>query len=177
MNSKNDSANCLSYYSTKRLFNQLVQGNTWLQAIDWDATKSLWTLLNDLGSVKATKWNMKCRRQRRRKFWENTNFYLQTLSPHPPPLPSLTISQKFGGSGRGSFLNSSKKKRCRLEIHLSFTALCLWQLLSGTRGEICQCLHCQRQCKIFASGVNFSRNNAVYYINESTKYILSWFHS
>ena len=31
----------------------------------------------------------------------------------------------------------------------------------------------RRQCKIFASGVNFSRNNAVYYINESTKNILS----
>ena len=24
------------------------------------------------------------------------------------------------------------------------------------RGEICHCRHCQRQCKIFASGVNFS---------------------
>ena len=30
-----------------------------------------------------------------------------------------------------------------------------------------------RQCKIFASGVNFSRNNAIHIINESTKYILS----
>ena len=28
--------------------------------------------------------------------------------------------------------------------------------LPGTRGEICPCRHCQRQCKIFASGVNFS---------------------
>ena len=101
--------------------------NTWLQAIDWDATKSLWTLLNDLGSVKATKWNMKCRRQRRRKLWENKNFYLQTLSPHPLPFrPSLiTISQKFGGS----CLISSKKKRCRLKLHLSFTAICVWHLL------------------------------------------------
>ena len=24
------------------------------------------------------------------------------------------------------------------------------------RGDICQCRHCRRQCKIFASGVNFS---------------------
>ena len=24
------------------------------------------------------------------------------------------------------------------------------------RGEICDCRHCRRQCKIFASGVNFS---------------------
>ena len=42
------------------------------------------------------------------------------------------------------------------------------------RGEICR--HCQRQCKILASRVNFSRNNAIYNINESTKYILPWFH-
>ena len=33
-----------------------------------------------------------------------------------------------------------------------------------------------RQCKNFASGVNFSRNNAIYNRNESTKYILSWFY-
>ena len=44
------------------------------------------------------------------------------------------------------------------------------------RGEIWQCRNCRRQCKIFASGVNFSRNNAIYNINESTKYILPWFH-
>ena len=25
----------------------------------------------------------------------------------------------------------------------------------GARGEICHCRHCQRQCKFFASGVNF----------------------
>ena len=45
------------------------------------------------------------------------------------------------------------------------------------RGEICQCRHCRRQCKIFASGVNFSGNNLIYNINESKKYILSWFSS
>ena len=32
--------------------------------------------------------------------------------------------------------------------------------------------HSRRQCKNFASGVNFSRNNAIYNRNESTKYIL-----
>ena len=32
------------------------------------------------------------------------------------------------------------------------------------RDEICQCRHCRWQCKIFASGVNFSRNNAIYNI-------------
>ena len=40
------------------------------------------------------------------------------------------------------------------------------------RDEICQCRHCRQQCNIFASGVNFSRNNAIYNINESTKYFL-----
>ena len=42
--------------------------------------------------------------------------------------------------------------------------------IESSRGEICHCRHCRRQCKIFASGVNFSRNNAIYNINESTKY-------
>ena len=41
------------------------------------------------------------------------------------------------------------------------------------RGEICHCRHCRQQCKIFTSSVNFSRNNAIYNINESSKYILS----
>ena len=36
----------------------------------------------------------------------------------------------------------------------------------------CHSRHSQRQCKNFASGVNFSRNNAIYNRNESTKYIL-----
>ena len=44
------------------------------------------------------------------------------------------------------------------------------------RGEICPCRHCRRQCKIFAGSVNFSRNNTIYKINKSAKYILSWFH-
>ena len=38
-----------------------------------------------------------------------------------------------------------------------------------SRGGICHSRHSRRECKIFASGVNFSRNNAVCYINESKK--------
>ena len=49
-------------------------------------------------------------------------------------------------------------------------------LCGGGRGEICPCRHCRRQWKLFNSGVNFSGNNAIYNINESSKYILSWFH-
>ena len=37
--------------------------------------------------------------------------------------------------------------------------------LSTSRDKICHCRHCRRQCKIFASSVNFSRNNAIYSIN------------
>ena len=48
-----------------------------------------------------------------------------------------------------------------------------WEALNRAHygGEICQYRHCRQQCKTFASGVNFSRNNAVYYINDSTKYV------
>ena len=46
----------------------------------------------------------------------------------------------------------------------------------GTRVGICHSRHSRRQCKNFASCVNFSRNNAIYNRNESTKYILYWFH-
>ena len=35
------------------------------------------------------------------------------------------------------------------------------------RDGICHSRHSRRECKIFASGVNFSRNNAVCFINES----------
>ena len=42
-------------------------------------------------------------------------------------------------------------------------------LIMMIRGGICHSRHSRRECKIFASGVNFSRNNAVCYINESKK--------
>ena len=41
--------------------------------------------------------------------------------------------------------------------------------LESFRGGICHSRHSRRECKIFASGVNFSRNNVVCYINESKK--------
>ena len=37
----------------------------------------------------------------------------------------------------------------------------------NVRDGICHSRHSRRECKIFDSGVNFSRNNAVCYINES----------
>ena len=36
----------------------------------------------------------------------------------------------------------------------------------SSRGDICHCRHCRRQCKIFASGVNFSRNQHILYLHE-----------
>ena len=46
---------------------------------------------------------------------------------------------------------------------------------SGARGDICPRRQGRRQCKTFASGVNSSRNNAIYNINESTKSIYTDF--
>ena len=43
-----------------------------------------------------------------------------------------------------------------------------------SKGEICPSRHSRRESKIFATSLNFSRNNAIYNINESTKYIFSW---
>ena len=44
-----------------------------------------------------------------------------------------------------------------------------WSGHEGCRDGICHSRHSRQECKIFASGVNFSRNNAVCYINESKK--------
>ena len=41
--------------------------------------------------------------------------------------------------------------------------LYLWPRASG---GICHSRYSRRECKIFASGVNFSRNNSVCYMNE-----------
>ena len=56
-------------------------------------------------------------------------------------------------------------------LFIRFNALldCLDNLNSSSRVGICHSRHSWRECKIFASGVNFSRNNAVSYINESKK--------
>ena len=70
--------------------------------------------------------------------------------------------------------------RCHIiYVYLQPTPSAIFQKIVTdlNRGEICQCRYCRRQCKIFASGVNFSRNNAIYNINESKKCILSWFSS
>ena len=55
---------------------------------------------------------------------------------------------------------------CNLSVLISalflFCRISSWQLISekksylNHRGEICPCRHCRRQCKIFATGVNFS---------------------
>ena len=64
-------------------------------------------------------------------------------------------------------------KNCPIQVCLFKFPDLFWPNMTGIlRGEICQCRHCRWQCKIFASGVNFSRNDAIYNINESTKYIL-----
>ena len=42
---------------------------------------------------------------------------------------------------------------------------------TSNKGEIFPSRHSQRACKTLASSVFYSRNNAIYKINESTKYI------
>ena len=45
--------------------------------------------------------------------------------------------------------------------------------VSSPRGEICPSRHSRQESKIFASGVNFSEDDAIYNINQDKKYILS----
>ena len=71
-----------------------------------------------------------------------------------------------GGRGYGKHYNQRSisyiRDKHRLEIcHKMYATQfsCERILLAKTytsRGGICPCRHCQRQCKIFASGVNFS---------------------
>ena len=61
-----------------------------------------------------------------------------------------------------------ERQQCFLIVPLLFSMSS--KNLLYLRGEIYPCRHCRQQCKIFASGVNFSRNNAIYNINESTFY-------
>ena len=79
--------------------------------------KSWLFLQNGLAPVKGAKWNMKCRRQSRRKFFEK----YKLLSPDFRFF-LLMISQKFGGSGSRyilSFPNLSTEKSCSAFIFSS----------------------------------------------------------
>ena len=85
------------------------------------------------------------------------------------------ISEKIWHWCRGStlgFFHPQQHCKRRKQIFMRI----LHQPLLGIRGGICPSRQSRRECKIFASGVNFSKNNAIYNINESAKYILSWFY-
>ena len=45
---------------------------------------------------------------------------------------------------------------CPFQTQVFHSSACLAIIVEGRRGGICPCRQCRRQCKIFASGVNFS---------------------
>ena len=95
----------------------------------------------------------------------------------------------YNGDGMLSFQGQVKKFCCLFKkrkfdiprIRRTVHTIPKWFILTGPHnlkqernyGKIHDICCCRRQCKIFTSGVNFSRNNAIYDIDESPKYILS----
>ena len=73
-------------------------------------------------------------------------------------------------------LRTKSLKIAKTGFHLRNLHHYRWNLNVFTRVGICHSRHSRRECKYFASSVNFSRNNAIYNRNERTKYILYWFH-
>ena len=71
---------------------------------------------------------------------------------------------------RGIFVSHENRyKIATVKTYIS-VSFCRARILAVyVRDVICHSRHSRRECKIFASGVNFSRNNAVCYINESKK--------
>ena len=81
---------------------------------------------------------------------------------------SSSVQQKHPGPVSAHFarlLSAFSRKLLRItNLRDPATPHCVTKAAAGSRcchyrpdrGEICHCLHCRRQCKIFASGVNFS---------------------
>ena len=97
---------------------------------------------------------------------------LQTTNCRLVNLTDVTLAYEDGYSiivdGLGWFCSLSLVQILRLKFGRVFEAefwsgFWSWILINlwPTRGEICPCRHCRQQCKMFASGVNFSRNNAI----------------
>ena len=97
---------------------------------------------------------------------------------------NFSFKPNWNWFGKGCWMKCSLTTHSHLtcykgDIKRLWILIFFWRrkkVYNPSRDEICQCRRCQQQCKIFASGVSFSRNNAIYNINESTTYILSWFH-
>ena len=70
---------------------------------------------------------------------------------------------------RDKYINNKEIDPDESKVSMAFTWIVLEVNHLLHRGGICHSRHSRRECKIFASGVNFSRNNAVCYINESKK--------
>ena len=95
--------------------------------------------------------------------WDNATFW------------NLQTTTAFSASCRSSQTGSPPTKMfpsCGPDPPISFTSEVLrWVLWVHIWSELQMW-----DLSIFSSGVNFSRNNAIYNINESTKFVLSWFH-
>ena len=71
---------------------------------------------------------------------------------------------------RGIFVSHENRNKIAIVKTYISVSFCRARILAVyVRDGICHSRHSRRECKIFASGVNFSRNNAVCYINESKK--------
>ena len=51
-----------------------------------------------------------------------------------------------------------KELKMRMDVMVVMVVVSMMNMVQqdSRRGEICHCRHCRRQCKYFASGVNFS---------------------
>ena len=104
----------------------------------------------------------------KRSEWNQT--HLKELRVKSDPLKTQIVSVFMSSLASSIFFDVFVKVT---QVFFESTCTCThhswssWYIL--IRGGICHSRHSRRECKIFASSVNFSTNNAVCYINESKK--------
>ena len=81
-----------------------------------------------------------------------------------------------GGLLNCSMYEKSQKKRQTWKLLMQTNSKYILETFLWAEVEFVTPVTHDGSVKFLASGVNFSRNNAIYNINERTKYILSWFH-
>ena len=154
---------------------------SWLNGLDlhlrWSRNKTIWTIFHVEGTVQQGLPRSSRLDGKTFEYWlQNQNSAEKVQSTH---LKGLFAWGRGGGAKTylAEFCLNSTYRWMGLPWFFSVSSwTILWSLRTGlVRSDICHSRHCRRQCKIFASGVNFSRNNAIYNINESKKCILSWF--
>ena len=83
--------------------------------------------------------------------------------------PRRRLWQLSSASGKEKWLTKLWQEQKWIIFFFCILSWLKLELLAQIRGGICHSRHSRRECKIFASGLNFFRNNAVCYINESRK--------